>query len=98
MKGEEAKLGYIPTRSLVERATNEKLAQWLEEHPTEARQIGSLCIFGWDGLYWVRFSGAGVGYTHPNAPTTPKFVYRDQGWGGRRGWGGAGVRDSGPQP
>jgi DNA gyrase subunit B len=26
-------------RSLVERATNEKLAEWLEEHPSEARQV-----------------------------------------------------------
>ena len=35
----KAKLGNVPMRSLVERATNEKLAEWLEEHPTEARQI-----------------------------------------------------------
>jgi DNA gyrase subunit B len=35
----KAKLGNVPVRSLVERATNEKLAEWLEEHPTEARQI-----------------------------------------------------------
>ena len=28
------KLGNVPIRSLVERATNEKLAEWLEEHPT----------------------------------------------------------------
>src|SRR5205823_1032521 len=35
----KAKLGNVPIRSLVERATNEKLAEWLEEHPTEARQI-----------------------------------------------------------
>jgi DNA gyrase subunit B len=33
----KAKLGNVPMRSLVERATNEKLAQWLEENPTEAR-------------------------------------------------------------
>jgi DNA gyrase subunit B len=35
----KAKLGNVPIRSLVERATNEKLRDWLEEHPTEARQI-----------------------------------------------------------
>ena len=28
-----------PIRSLVERATNEQLADWLEEHPTEARKV-----------------------------------------------------------
>ena len=35
----KAKLGNVPMRSVVERATNEKLAEWLEEHPPEARQI-----------------------------------------------------------
>jgi DNA gyrase subunit B len=35
----KAKLGNVPMRSLVERATNEKLAEWLEENPPEARQI-----------------------------------------------------------
>ena len=35
----KAKLGNVPMRSLVERATNEKLAEWLEEHPGEGRQI-----------------------------------------------------------
>jgi DNA gyrase subunit B len=35
----KAKLGNVPMRSLVERATNEKLTDWLEEHPGEARQI-----------------------------------------------------------
>src|SRR5437868_1122306 len=35
----KAKLGNVSIRSLVERATNEKLRDWLEEHPTEARQI-----------------------------------------------------------
>jgi DNA gyrase subunit B len=34
----KAKLGNTEMRSLVEKATNEKLADWLEEHPTEARQ------------------------------------------------------------
>ena len=37
----KSKLGNVPVRSLVERATNEKLAEWLEEHPTEAKQIVS---------------------------------------------------------
>ncbi len=35
----KAKLGNVSMRSLVERATNEKLAEWLEEHPGEARQV-----------------------------------------------------------
>jgi DNA gyrase subunit B len=35
----KAKLGNVPIRSLVERATNEKLAEWLEENPTEANQM-----------------------------------------------------------
>jgi DNA gyrase subunit B len=35
----KAKLGNVSMRSLVEKATNEKLSDWLEEHPTEARQI-----------------------------------------------------------
>jgi DNA gyrase subunit B len=33
----KAKLGNTEMRSLVEKATNEKLADWLEEHPSEAR-------------------------------------------------------------
>ena len=35
----KAKLGNVFIRSLVERATNDRLSQWLEEHPTEARQV-----------------------------------------------------------
>src|SRR5205823_9357769 len=35
----KAKLGNVSMRSLVERTTNEKLNEWLEEHPTESRQI-----------------------------------------------------------
>ncbi len=35
----KAKLGNVSVRSLVERATNEKLAEWLEENPTEANQV-----------------------------------------------------------
>jgi DNA gyrase subunit B len=35
----KAKLGNVSMRSLVERTTNEKLSEWLEEHPTESRQI-----------------------------------------------------------
>ena len=34
----KAKLGNVSMRSLVEKATNEKLADWLEENPTEATQ------------------------------------------------------------
>jgi DNA gyrase subunit B len=35
----KAKLGNVSTRSLVERTTNEKLAEWLEENPKESSQI-----------------------------------------------------------
>jgi DNA gyrase subunit B len=35
----KAKLGNASIRSLVTRVTNEKLAEWLEENPTEARQM-----------------------------------------------------------
>jgi DNA gyrase subunit B len=35
----KTKLGNTEMRSLVEKATNEKLGDWLEEHPTEARQM-----------------------------------------------------------
>jgi DNA gyrase subunit B len=35
----KAKLGNVSIRSLVERATNEKLSEWLEENPREANQI-----------------------------------------------------------
>jgi len=35
----KAKLGNVSMRSLVERATNEKLAEWLEEHPNEGKVI-----------------------------------------------------------
>ncbi len=35
----KAKLGNVSMRSLMERATHEKLAEWLEEHPSEARQV-----------------------------------------------------------
>ncbi|MBU6233970.1 MAG: DNA topoisomerase IV subunit B, partial [Acidobacteria bacterium] len=40
----KAKLGNVSMRSLVERATNEKLAEWLEENPREAGQIVSKSI------------------------------------------------------
>ncbi|MGH9304112.1 MAG: toprim domain-containing protein, partial [Acidimicrobiales bacterium] len=35
----KAKLGNVSTRSLVERATNEKLAEWFDENPKEAGQV-----------------------------------------------------------
>ena len=35
----KAKLGNPEIKTLVQRATNEKLADWLEEHPTEANKI-----------------------------------------------------------
>ena len=35
----KSKLGNVPVRSLVERATNRHLEDWLEEHPTEARRV-----------------------------------------------------------
>ena len=35
----KTKLGTVAMRSLTERITNEKLTEWLEEHPSETRQI-----------------------------------------------------------
>jgi DNA gyrase subunit B len=35
----KAKLGNTEMRSLVEKATNDKLAEWLEQHPSEGRVI-----------------------------------------------------------
>jgi DNA gyrase subunit B len=35
----KGKLGNVSIRSLVTKATNEKLAEWLEEHPTEANKV-----------------------------------------------------------
>jgi DNA gyrase subunit B len=40
----KAKLGNTSMRSLVERATNEKLSEWLEENPTEGRLIVTKAI------------------------------------------------------
>ena len=40
----KAKLGNVSMRSMVEKATNEKLAEWLEENPKEANQIVSKAI------------------------------------------------------
>lgn len=35
----KGKLGNVPMRSLVERATNAKLMEWFEENPREAKQV-----------------------------------------------------------
>jgi DNA gyrase subunit B len=35
----KAKLGNVPIRSFVQKATNERLAEWLEENPTEANKV-----------------------------------------------------------
>ncbi|HAP75350.1 MAG TPA: DNA topoisomerase IV subunit B, partial [Acidimicrobiaceae bacterium] len=35
----KAKLGNVPMRSFVQKATNEKLSEWLEENPTEANKV-----------------------------------------------------------
>ena len=35
----KAKLGNVPMRSFVQKATNERMAEWLEENPTEANKI-----------------------------------------------------------
>ncbi len=40
----KGKLGNVSIRSLVERATNEKLAEWLEENPREGGQIVAKAI------------------------------------------------------
>lgn len=35
----KSKLGNVSVRSMVEKATNERLGEWLEENPTEARKV-----------------------------------------------------------
>ncbi|MEI6735427.1 MAG: DNA topoisomerase (ATP-hydrolyzing) subunit B [Actinomycetes bacterium] len=40
----KGKLGNVSIRSLVERATNEKMAEWMEENPKEAGQIVSKAV------------------------------------------------------
>ncbi len=40
----KGKLGNVSMRSLVERATNDKLAQWLEEHPGEGKAMVTKAI------------------------------------------------------
>ena len=40
----KAKLGNVSMRSLVERATNEKLGDWFEENPTEGRKVVTKAI------------------------------------------------------
>ena len=35
----KAKLGNVPTRSFVQKATNERLAEWLQENPQEASKL-----------------------------------------------------------
>ncbi len=40
----KGKLGNVSIRSLVERATNDKLGQWLEEHPAEGRAMVAKAI------------------------------------------------------
>ena len=35
----KAKLGNVPMRSFVQRVTNERLAEWLEENPAEANKV-----------------------------------------------------------
>jgi len=40
----KAKLGNVSIRSLVEKVTYEKLGDWLEEHPTEGRQVVNKAI------------------------------------------------------
>lgn len=40
----KGKLGNVSIRSLVEKATNERLAEWFEENPTEGRKIVSKAL------------------------------------------------------
>ena len=40
----KSKLGNVEIRSLVQRATNDKLTDWLEENPSEARRIAQKAI------------------------------------------------------
>ena len=58
----KAKLGNVSIRSLVERATNEKLAEWLEENPREANQIVQKALLAASG------AGRGTPGPRPHAP------------------------------
>ncbi len=40
----KGKLGNVSVRSMVEKATNERLGEWLEENPTEARKMVAKAI------------------------------------------------------
>ena len=40
----KGKLGNVSVRSMVEKATNEKLAEWFEENPNEAKQVTNKAI------------------------------------------------------
>ena len=40
----KGKLGNVSVRSMVEKATNEKLAEWFEENPNEAKQVVNKAI------------------------------------------------------
>jgi DNA gyrase subunit B len=40
----KSKLGNVSVRTLVEKATNERLKEWFEEHPSEARRIVNKAI------------------------------------------------------
>ena len=60
----KAKLGNVPMRSFVQKATNERLAEWLEENPTEANQLVKKAI------------AAAQARSPPRTPATPSAARR----------------------
>ena len=70
----KSKLGNVSVRSLVERATNEKLADWLEENPREAGQIVAKAI---------QASRARVAATHARELTRRKSALDGAGLPGK---------------
>ncbi len=70
----KSKLGNVSIRSLVERATNEKLADWLEENPREAGQIVAKAI---------QASRARVAATHARELTRRKSALDGAGLPGK---------------
>ena len=69
----KTKLGNTEIRSFVEKVTNDKLAEWLEEHPTEGRTIGA------EGAAGVAGAHGGASGARPHAPQVAARVGVDAG-------------------
>ena len=69
----KTKLGNTEMRSMVEKVTNEKLADWLEEHPAEAKQVMAKATQA------QRARGRGASGARPHAPQVAARVVGDAG-------------------